>query len=119
MNKLFYIYFEDGTNFEGGTNYFESKWKDIPNKKIKSLSYRLPCGTYLNFSNYDKYYHIVEGTKDLNGINKGKTIIRSIKLLAKIGDKITIYKILNDKVEKEIVDNKNEFIKKLNPIFWR
>ncbi len=114
MNKLFHIIFMDDTTFEGGTLQ-ETKWKDIPNKPIKSILYNL--GNKLKLSGYDAYYHLIEVCVDLNGINKGKRIIQSIKLLAKKDFEINVYNINNNTVT--ILDENDEFIKKLNPIYWK
>ena len=123
-NKLFSIVFEDNTTFEGGFDYSDTKWKNIPiNKKIRSLFYRTPFGEYLCLSGYDKYYHMIEATVDLNGKNRGKSKIDCVRLFARKGEKVKVYKfnLLNniDKIEVNIKDKEDNFIKKLNPIFWR
>jgi hypothetical protein len=120
---IFTIIFEDNTFFEGGSDYKNTKWMEIPDKKIKSIFYNIPFGDYLYLTGYDKYYHIVEATQDLNGDNKGKIIIDNIRLLARIDNKIKIWKFnLLDKnklIDIEVKNLNDSFIQKLNSSFWR
>lgn len=120
--KLFHIIFDDNTTYEGGT-LENTYWKEIPDKKIRSLFYQIPFGDILCLSGYDKYYHIVECTCDLNGDKKGQTIIHSIRLLARKNGVIKIYQFnlldRNKPIEIKILSIEDEFIKKLNPSFWK
>lgn len=68
-HALYSVIFEDNTNFQGGNSYFETKWKDLPNKKIKRIFVRLPGGDFLTLASYDKYFYMVESTKDWARIN--------------------------------------------------
>jgi len=121
--SIFTIIFEDNTSFEGGIDYKNTKWVEIPDKKIKSIFYNIPFGDYLYLIGYEKYHHIVEVTQDLNGQNKDKIIIDNIRLLARKGNKIKIWKFnLLDKnklIEIEVKNFNDNFIQKLNPNFWK
>lgn len=122
--NLFTIVFDDNTTFLGGSSFFETKWTEIPqDKKIRSIFYNIPFGDVLCLSGYDKYYHMIEGTNDLNGQKRGQLIIHSVRLMAKKDKAIKIWKFnfLNkDKIiEIEIKDENDKFIRSLNPIFWR
>jgi len=124
MKPLYHILFEDGIQYVGGNNFFDTKWKQIPNKKIVKLFYRLPGGDYLLLAGYDKYFHMVEAVKNLNGKNKGKIILENVYLMGKKGDKVVVYKIgllLNKnlgKIEKQIKNLEDKEIKGLNPNNW-
>ena len=132
---LFTIIFEDGTNFIGGTSYFETKWMEIPLKKIKRIFYKLPTDDYICLRG-DKYYHMVEATKDWAKIGGGKVKrlyseprIEYVYVMVRKEDKITSYRITlfnkeNDKYRigditvREFNIN-DEKIQKLNPDIWR
>lgn len=97
---LFSIIFEDNTSFVGGNNYFQAKWVNIPKKPIKRIFYRLPLGDYLCLEDYEKYYHVVEATKDWMKIGGGKIeklsnepIIEYAHIMGKQGNKVTSYRI--------------------------
>ena len=81
INSIFNIIFDDNSKFIGGDSYFDTKWNQIPNKKIRTLFYKMPSGDFLGFRKYEKYYHIVEATTDLNGINAGKKNIEYLYCL--------------------------------------
>lgn len=121
--KIFSIVFDDNSVYEGGASYSETKWKDIPtDKKIRSIFYTIPFGDVLCLSGYDSYYHIVEAVTDLNGKNKNVVKIDIVRLLAKKDNSVKIYKFKLDdskKIDIEIKDVNDSFIKSLNPIFWR
>jgi hypothetical protein len=122
MQNLFTVVFEDNSVFVGGSDYKETKWKDIPDKKIRSIFYRIPTGDYLCLSGYEKYYHMVEVTMDLMGENKGKTILNLVKVFAKKGNNIRIYTInliSNEDIKIENTDTGNELVKQLNPVYWK
>ena len=121
MNNLFTIVFHDGTKFEGGKDYNDTKWLEIPDKKIKSLSYRKPQGDYLNLSGYEKYYQYIEACIDLNGKLKGQKRIKAIYLMGKLKKEVKIYRInfINNFIMIRTVNEDNDFIRKLNPIGWK
>jgi len=90
---IFTVIFEDGTRFLGGTDYFDTKWTEIPRKKIKRIIYKLPDDTYLSIKNFEKYYHMIEAITDLNGKNSGKVQLQCIYLMGKKNKKVVVYKI--------------------------
>ena len=120
--KLFTVIFEDGSAFMGGT-LMDTKWLEIPNKKIKRLFYRLPHGDYICLPGYEKYYHFVEATTDLTGKNKGKVILHFAYVMGRIKDNVIIYKISLKNTNNYIMrDKKNindEWIQKLNINGWK
>jgi len=135
---LFTVIFEDGSNFIGGTSYFETKWMEIPNKKIKRIFYKLPTDDYIRLDGYEKYFHMIEVTKDWARIGKNKVeIIKNLNkpkleydyIMGKLKDKVISYRIVlsnkkNDKfrigdITMRIFDINDEKIKGLNPNNWR
>jgi len=123
--SLYKILFKDGTIFNGGYDLFNTEWKNIPNKEIKKLYYRLPAGDYLCLGGYEKYFHRVEAIVDISGKEKGKTKLQSIYLYGKKQDKVIVYQIGLVKdinlglIYKKIVNINDEEIKKLNPKNWK
>lgn len=123
---MYTIIFEDNSVFNGGT-ITDTKWNEIPNKKIKSLFYLLPNGDCLGLHKYDKYYHLIEATLDLIGENKGKQKIEYAYIIGKRNNLVTIYKInlCNKKyesignIQKIILSTEDEFVKGLNPQGWK
>lgn len=127
---LFTIIFQDGSNFVGGNNYFETKWLNIPIKKaIKRIFYRLPNNDYLCLSDYDSYFRMSEACKDLTGKNRGIVRIQYDYIMGKKEDKVTCYRITlheekdaryktND-ITTRIFDINDKFIKGLNLDNWR
>ena len=92
--SLFTIIFNDNSFYEGNSSYFDTGWLGIPPKKsIKRIFYLLPTGDYICLDGYDKYFHMIEATNDLNGKQKGKTIIRYAYIMGKKEDKVTCYRI--------------------------
>ena len=122
---LYKILFKDGTVFNGGHDVFNTKWLEIPNKKIKKLFYRLPGGDYLCLGGYDKYFHRIEATVDLNGKEKGKTKLQSVYIYGRKKDKVVVYQIglIKDVnlglIYKKIIDINDKEIKNLNPNNWK
>ena len=133
---LYYIIFEDKTQFIGGNSYFDTKWTSIPNKKIKRLFYRLPSGDHLVLSKYSKYYHMVEATKDfmrvkdnIQTVLKEQPNIEYVYIMGRRNNIVTSYRITlftkkNDRYKiGDIVtrnfDINDKKIKELNPIGWK
>jgi len=135
--KLAYVYhitFADGTVFCGGPDYFTTKWDEIPRKPIARIIYRLPYDCLTLFG-YDKYYHLVEATRDLNGKDAGKPKTEYAYIMGKKGKDIICYRIaLCDKgqnkqnpIENHVVGDikilhtteDSTFIRNLNPEGWR
>lgn len=134
---IFSIFFEDGTNFIGGNSYFETKWINIPkNKRIKHIFYTLPDGNVLVLKGYNKYFHMIEATKDWRRVKKTSATRISanprIEYAYIMGEKegiVTSYRItlfhkkderyhIGDIVRREFYKN-NPKIKGLNPDNWR
>lgn len=126
---LYIVIFSDKTRFIGGTSYFESKWIEIPLKKIKRIFYKMPSNDYICLDDKDRFFHMVEATTDLTGKLKGQTILRYAYIMGQKGEKVVSYRITlfnqtNDKFRtgditvREFNIN-DEKIKKLNPDNWR
>lgn len=121
--NLFTIVFEDNTSFLGGTDYQNTKWLEIPNKKIKRVFYRLPHGDFLCLSGYEEYYHMVEATKDLNGKLAGIVTVEYSYIMGKIDNKVIIYKIdlqnKGDYVSRQELDINDKLVKTFNVNGWK
>ncbi len=110
MDKpLYIIIFKDKTHFLGGTSYFKTIWLEIPNKPIKRIFYILPTGDNICLEGYEKYYHIVEATKDWMRVTKNKIeklnnapVIEYAYIMGKKGNEVTSYRItlINRKSDK-------------------
>ncbi len=122
MNNLFTVIFEDNTSFVGGT-LINTKWLEIPAKKIKRIFYKLPYGDCFCLSGYEAYYHMVEATMDLSGKNKGNIKLHFVYIMGRIKDEVIIYKIALKNPDKYVTINKkninDKWIKKLNVNGWR
>jgi len=119
---LFQIIFTDGTTYSGGDSFIYSLWKEISlDKKIRTIFYTLPTGDMLALSNFDRIYHYTEALNDLNGEYRGQLRIQAVYLIVERKNKYLQYKInqLTGNVEFSIFDKDNEYIKKLNPEFWK
>lgn len=94
MNRaLFVAVLEDDTTFVGGSSYEKSRWLELPDKKIKRLFYTLPDGNHVCLELYDKYFHMIEATTDLNGKNSGRVNIEYAYIMGSKDNKIICYKI--------------------------
>ncbi len=89
---LYTIIFEDESTYNGGT-IFDTKWLDIPTKKIKRIFYRLPGGNFLCLGKYDKYFHYIEAVQDITGTERGKTKLEYAYIMGKKGRVVTSYRI--------------------------
>jgi hypothetical protein len=121
MNKpLFQIIFEDNSKFNGG-DYQKTKWTEIPDKKIRTLFYLLPSGDYLGLGGYERYYHFIECTTDLNGEKAGIKNLEFAYIIGQRKDNSNIYQIdlKTGCINLKKVNNDNIFLTKLNPVFWR
>lgn len=126
---LYSVIFEDKSCFVGGTDYENTKWLEIPQKKIKRLFYRLPSGDYLILDGYDKYYHMVEALKDITGIERGKIKLQYAYIMGKKDNKVVSYRITlfnkptdryktGDIVKREF-EADSKLITELNSIGWK
>ena len=122
MNKpLFQIFFDDNSIFDGGT-YEKTLWSSIPtNKKIRSLFYLLPTGDYLGLGGYERYYHMVECTEDLNGDKAGIKNLEFAYLIGQKKDYTAVYQIdlKIGCIDTKNIKNDDKFLTKLNQSFWR
>jgi len=120
IKPLFVAVLEDESIYTGG-DYYKTKWIEIPDKKIKRLFYTLPDGNHLCLDMYDKYYHFIEGTNDLNGKNNGKVNLEYAYIMGSKNDKVICYKInlKNSNIERIEYNINDTFIKSLNSLGWR
>lgn len=117
---LFQVIFEDNTTFLGG-DYVKTKWSEIPLKKIRTLFYLLPTGDYIGLGGYERFYHMIECTKDLNGDKAGIQNLEFDYIIGQKKDHTTIYQIdlKTGCINVKDIDNNDKFLQKLNPIYWR
>jgi len=118
--NLFSIIFTDNSTYEGGT-LEHTGWREIPNKKIRSLYYLLPSGDYLCLREYDRYYQYIEATQDIYGSHTSSVKLEYAYIMGKRGNKVTVYKIdlTNSAIMKQDFDEEDGFIKRLNSDFWK
>lgn len=127
-HALYFIMFEDKTVYLGGT-LKNTKWVNMPNKKIKKVLYTLPDGNQLILGGYEKYFHMIEATKSLTGKSKGLEKLEYIYLMGKKDDKVTVYRIAlsNNPQDNQMIGDiirriynvDSDFINKLNPTGWK
>lgn len=123
---LFNIIFEDNTCFVGG-DYFNTKWINIPNKKIKRVFYTLPDGNRLCLEGYNKYYQMIEVAHDIYGKKKSGKRIEFGYIMGRRKGLVIIYKIALFKnsdhnigdIKREVFKENSEKIRKLNPDGWK
>jgi len=128
-HALFSAHFEDGSIFVSGNSYDDTKWLQLPHKQIKKIYYALPNGDHLCLEGYEKYFHMLEATKDLNGPRAGMRRIEYAYIMGKRGNIVVSYRITlfhkkNDKYKVgDIVKREfhihDKFVKGLNPSNWR
>ncbi len=90
---LYVVVFTDKTSFKGG-DFYNTKWNEIPAKKIDRIIYSLPDGNAITLHGYEKYYHFIEATNDLNGQNAGHVCLQHACIMGKKGNKVTVYTII-------------------------
>lgn len=125
---LFTVIFKDKTSFKGNPDIMNTGWMDIPNKPIKKVFYLLPTGHYLMIYGMEKYYFMVEATKDIvsSKNNKNELKIEYIYFMGKSKDKVICYKVCacNKKIEKigdmttRVYNADSAFVKSLNQLAW-
>lgn len=117
---LFIVLFTDNDTFYGRSKYEDCGWKEIPQKPIKKIFFRLPTDDYLILADYQSYYHYVEAVKVISGEHAGKVQIQYAHILAKRNDRVVEYKInvLSGNTEVKVYDEDNQYIKALNPSGW-
>jgi hypothetical protein len=123
LKPIFMLVLEDNSNFVGGTEYTETKWKEIPkDKKIKRVFYNIPKGDTLCLSGYDTYAHLVEVTKDINGSKAGQVNLEYAYIMGRKDDAVKCYKINLQNSELIICKDYNindDFIKSIAKHCWK
>lgn len=117
---LYHLIFEDNTTLSQGTLEIP-KWKELSDKKIRSIFYSLPTNDMLCLAGFKKIYFYVEATMDLNGSESGKKKIEYTYLIIERDNKYIQYRInqINPCIEINILDKESKYIKSLNPIGWK
>ena len=95
---MYKIVFEDNTEFNGGVPK-DSKWNEMPNKKIKILLYNLK-DRILSLEGYREYNHIVE---KCTGVGNKIDMVSKILLMGKVDDVVHIITI--DFVKGKLLKN--------------
>ena len=93
---IYKVIFLDGTIFESGNSYYDTKWKEIPDKPIKQIIFSLPDNNLLTMRNYESYNNFLEATQDfygINGLKKGKLKLCYQHIRGRQGNKIISYRI--------------------------
>jgi hypothetical protein len=109
---MFHIIFEDNTNFIGGIN-LKKGWKDIPNKKIKSINYFFNDKVY-TLKNCEQYNHIIQkGISLQNNFNS----VMKVVIMGKRGNlvKRVIFNYLSMEVNTDEVLFGQEWKNKPHP----
>ena len=117
---LFIVLFTDNDIFYGRKTYEDCGWREIPNKLIKKIFFRLPTGDYLILSDYQNYGHFIEAIKIISGEHKGKVQIQYAHVLGKRNKKLIEYKIniLSGDVKVNLYNEDSEYIQKINKDVW-
>ena len=135
--SLYQVIFVDGTVFNGGKSHFLTLWDEIPQKTIKRIFYKLPDNNYICLGGYEKYFHMIEATKDWMRMGGKKGMerlsneprIEYAYVMGKKGNTVTSYRItlfhkkddrykIGDIVRRDF-DINSKFIKGLNPTIWK
>jgi hypothetical protein len=93
---MYTVTFEDNTKFKGGP-ITDTKWNDMPNKKIQSIVYKLNKGKRVVISGFDAYNQIIEKVKFANRASNER--ITKVILMAR-KDKETYQLIFNFRLNK-------------------
>jgi len=88
---LFQVQFNDGSSYQGGEDYKNTKWLSIPDKQIRQIAFSLPDGNLLVLRGYDEFNHFCEATQDV--YNSTKFTIRYQYLMGRLGDKVISYRV--------------------------
>ncbi|MFA6971820.1 MAG: hypothetical protein WC208_10515 [Gallionella sp.] len=87
---LYELFFEDDTLHQGG-DIVSPKWRESPDKAIRSMRVRLPFGDYLFLGGYEEYNLFIETVANLYGA-KGQRLCY-IYAMGREGNTITSYRI--------------------------
>jgi hypothetical protein len=117
---LYSLVFEDNTTLSQGT-LEKPQWKDIPDKKIRSIFYSLPTKDMLCLAGFKRIYHYCEVVMDLNGSESGKKKIEFTYLIIERNNEYIRYRInqINPGIEIHILTKDSSYVKGLNPIGWK
>lgn len=117
---LFIVLFTDNDIYYGKKTYEDCGWKEIPQKSIKKIFFRLPTGDYLILADYQSYYHYVEAVKVISGDNSGKVQLQYARILGKRNNRVVEYKIniLTGNTEVRVYEEDNQYIQSLNKDGW-
>lgn len=120
MMFLYTIVFDDDSIFKGG-DLQNTKWLEIPDKKIRSIFYSLPIENILCLTNFKRIYHYIEVTEDIIGDKKGIVNLECSHLLIERNNEIIHYKIdlKNSNILVEMLNINDKYILGLNPIGWK
>ena len=91
-NPLFIAILKSGKQYIGSNDYFNPKWKNIQ-EKVERVFFRLPDDNFFVLHDYEKYLYLVEGIKDLNGINKGILKIENLYFMGLKNGIVDSYRI--------------------------
>ena len=119
---LYSLVLEDNNIFNGGYDYSNTKWKEIPHKKIKRVFYHIPKGDTICLSGYDRYCHLVEVAMDLNGTNKNVSKVEYVYIMGQKDNKVSCYKINlknYEDITHKIYNIDDDFIKKISMSSWK
>jgi hypothetical protein len=115
--NLYTVVFEDNTTWAGG-DYLSPKWREVPDKNIRSIFYLLPLGDALVLSGYEAYQIFMEIAPDFYG-GDGKVQLEYAYIIGKKGNQAKQYKINLKTQQIEIKILSEDDIKKINPIRWK
>ena len=118
---MFLVLYADGTTYYGKKSYADSGWKEMENKPIQKIYFRMPTGDFMVLSDYEKYYQYMEATKILAGEHAGKIQLEYVHILGVRQGKVIEYKIrvITGDIKINLFDEQSEYIQKLNPMGWR
>jgi len=106
---MYKLTFEDDITFFSSS--FNSKWNQMPDKKIKKLEYKIDNKT-ITFEGFEAYNHLVEKVCFIQG--SGKEQITNIILMGRTGDLVQLitYNLKTKKIEKSETPFGQEYYKK-------
>ena len=112
---MYKITFEDDTVFDGGTPE-DSKWNDIPDKKIQKIDYRLGNMQFY-MGGFEKYNHVVE---KYQLVNKNMKFISKVILMGCTNERVyqVIFDIRNNKILRTLTKYGKEYMGK-NTTGWK
>jgi hypothetical protein len=104
---MYIVIFEDYTQFIGGDPN-NSRWNEMPNKRIRELVYKL--GDYsISLSGFSEYNHLVERVSFLNKRTK-----KISKVIIMGHQNFKVYKFIIDLLKSEVNQEETLFGKEYN-----